>query len=100
MRVLKVLTNNNIIDCAVLSYASYTRKEEQLTFKVVFNGEQRFKLSKKEIILYPDSFICMPSGTIYESTISAHEPIKTLSISISSDFLKDFQNRFFLPNFQ
>lgn len=70
------------------------RQDNPLTFKVVFNGEQMFNFENKELILFPDSFLCMPAGTAYTSNITAFYAVKTLSVAISSHFLEDFKKRF------
>lgn len=97
MRIYKILENKNVVDCNTVSHTCYRKEEQHLTFKMVFNGEQVFKFNKKELLLFPDSFICLAPGAKYETVIDANEPVKTISVSIALSFLRDFSESDFMP---
>lgn len=92
MRLFKELTNSNKIEIETLSHSSSIVKEVNFSFKVVFNGHQDFEMGNRKVSLYPDSFFLLTPGTGYKSRIESDVPVKTFSISITNDFLKDFHN--------
>lgn len=90
MRIYKELINKNTITSSTLNRVSATIDEQNYSFKIIFSGHQDFLIGNREIRLYPDSFILLAPGTKYLSRVDSDEPIKTLSISLTQTFVKDF----------
>jgi AraC family transcriptional regulator len=90
MRVYKELINKNTIVSHTINRTADTVDEQNYSFKIIFNGYQDFLIGNREIRLYPDSFVLLAPGTKYISRVDSDEPIKTLSISLTQSFVKDF----------
>lgn len=90
MKLLKELSNRNKIEISSASQTVSSIKEKEFCFKLVFNGRQDFKIGNREVSLFPDSFFLLIPGTDYLSRIESDRPVKTLSITITEDFLTDF----------
>lgn len=91
MNWCKELDNCNVIDFSIHKHLNSIKKEQNLTFRMLFNGEQCFKMGGKELFLFSDSFLVLAPGTEYTSTIKYNKPVRTLSISISNEFLNEFK---------
>lgn len=98
MRFYKELSNKNKIEFDSISNVQSNVKEDKFTFKVVFNGHQDFYIRTRTISLFPDSFFLLTPGTDYKTCIESNEPVKTLSISITEDFLTDFHASHYLDS--
>lgn len=90
MKYYKDLSNKNSIILDAVKSMAAIEHENHFTFKVVFNGQQDFYIKNRSILLFPDSFLLLTPGTTYKNEIDSKEPVKTLSISITEDFLRDF----------
>jgi AraC-like DNA-binding protein len=90
MRIFKQLVNQNFVESQAQCSNTAVVEEANFTFKVVFNGHQKFSFGKREISLFPDSFILIEPGTTYQTKIDSEEPVKTLSISLTPEFIKEF----------
>lgn len=96
MKYYRELSNSNSIALDVVKRMNRAEEENHFAFKIVFNGHQDFYIQNRSIFLYPDSFLLLTPGTRYQHEIESDEPVKTLSISITEGFLKDFQSSTYL----
>ncbi|MFD0942152.1 AraC family transcriptional regulator [Pedobacter boryungensis] len=90
MRVYKELINKNLIVSHTTYKGEIDISEENYSFKIIFNGYQDFLIGNREIRLYPDSFVLLAPGTKCISRVDLNEQIKTLSISLTQNFVEDF----------
>lgn len=90
MKFLKVLKNNNQISSETVKHAFYPEKVGSFSMKMVFNGNTNYIIGKRQLNLYPDSFLTINQGTSYSSKVDSWQPVNNLSISFSPSFLSDF----------
>lgn len=90
MRVLKVLKNNNQIASETVKHAFYPEKVGSFSMNMVFNGNTNYTIGKRQLNLYPDSFLTINQGTSYSRKVDSWQPVNNLSISFSPSFLTDF----------
>lgn len=90
MKFLRVLKNNNQIYGETVQQAYYPEHESNFSIKTVFSGSRTFNIGKRQLSLYPESFLVIKKGTTYSSKIDSSVPVNNLSISFSPSFLSDF----------
>jgi AraC family transcriptional regulator len=91
MKFLRVLKNENQIYGEVVQQAYYPEHVSDFSIKTVFSGNRTFNIGKRQLSLYPESFVAINKGTSYSSKIDSAVPVNSLSISFSPAFLNDFQ---------
>lgn len=76
----------------ISSSSSHDSQEKHglFTLRFVFNGEQHFRFGPKQVVLHPDSLMCIAPGAGYGCAISANEPVNTLSIALSDQMIERF----------
>lgn len=90
MKFLRVLKNENRISSETVQQAYYPEHKSNFSIKTVFSGHRTFKIGKRQLNLYPESFVVIKNGTSYSSVIDSSVPVNNLSISFSPAFLSDF----------
>ena len=90
MKFLRVLKNDNQIYGDTVQQAYYPEHESNFSIKTVFSGNRTFNIGKRQLSLYPESFLVIKKGTTYSSKIDSTVPVNNLSISFSPSFLNDF----------
>ena len=90
MKLLRVLKNDNKIYSETVLQAYYPDRESNFSIKTVFSGNRTFNIGRRQLNLYPDSFLAIKKGTTYSSKIDSSIPVNNLSISFSPSFLSDF----------
>ncbi|MFA5243993.1 MAG: AraC family transcriptional regulator [Pedobacter sp.] len=90
MKFLKVLKNNNQIASETVKNAFYPENVGSFSMKMVFNGNTNYTIGRRQLNLYPDSFLTINQGTTYSSKVDSWQPVNNLSISFSPLFLADF----------
>jgi AraC family transcriptional regulator len=70
--------------------AYYPDHASNFSIKTVFSGNRTFNIGKRQLNLYPESFLVIKNGTTYSSKIDSSVPVSNLSISFSPTFLNDF----------
>ncbi|WP_276348068.1 helix-turn-helix domain-containing protein [Daejeonella sp. JGW-45] len=91
MKFLRVLKNENQISGETVQQAYYPEHVSNFSIKTVFSGNRTFNIGKRQLSLYPDTFVAINKGTTYWSKVDSSVPVNTLSISFSPSFLSDFQ---------
>lgn len=90
MKFLRVLKNDNQISGETVQQAYYPDHMSNFSIKTVFSGNRTFNIGKRQLALYPESFVAINNGTTYSSKIDSSVPVNNLSISFSPSFLNDF----------
>lgn len=90
MKFLRVLKNNNQISSETVKQAFYPEHVSNFSMKMVFTGNTVYNLGKRQLNLFPDSFLAINQGTTYSSKIDSSIPVSNLSISFAPSFLNDF----------
>lgn len=90
MKFLRVLKNNNQISGETVKQAYQPEQISNFSFNMVFSGNKAFNIGKRQLNVYPDSFLAINDGTSYSSKIDSQVPVQNLSISFSPQFLGDF----------
>jgi len=90
MKYLRVLKNNNQITSEIVKNAYYPELVSNFSLKMVFNGNTAYHIGKRDLNLYPDSFLAINQGTTFSSKVDSNIPVKNLSISFAPAFLSDF----------
>lgn len=90
MKFLRVLKNDNQIYSETVQQAYYPDHMSNFSIKTVFSGNRTFNIGKRQLNLYPESFLVIKKGTTYSSKIDSSVPVNNLSISFSPSFLSDF----------
>ncbi len=90
MKFLRVLKNENQIYSETVQQAYYPEHTSNFSIKTVFSGNRTFTIGKRQLNLYPESFLVIKKGTAYSSKIDSSVPVNNLSISFSPSFLSDF----------
>ncbi len=90
MKYLRVLKNNNQISSETVKQAYYPEHISNFSMKMVFSGNSTYNIGKRQLNLFPDSFLALNQGTTYSSMVDSNIPVKQLSISFASEFVNDF----------
>lgn len=92
MRYNKTLRNNNTIWSDTTSQKHLTQNTGDFSLRFVFNGDEVYQLGRRQLTLYPDSFLILNKGTQYTSKIDSAVPVDSFSIGFDQIFLRDFNN--------
>lgn len=80
MKYLHILKNNNQISTETVKNAYYPEHISNFSMKMVFGGNTAYHIGKRELNLYPDSFLSINQGTSFSSKVDSNIPVKNLSI--------------------
>ncbi len=90
MKIIHTLKNENQISCETVQQAYYPVHTSNFSINTVFSGSSTFNIGKRQLNLYPESFLAIKNGTSYSSRIDSFIPVNNFSISFSPSFLSDF----------
>jgi len=90
MDYLKTLTNNNRILSETRAHRFQTQCTADLSLKFALSGNELYQVGKRELSIYPDSFLVLNKGTQYTSKIDSEVPVESFSITFDQKFLTDF----------
>jgi AraC family transcriptional regulator len=90
MKYLRVLKNNNQVSGETVKQAYYPEQIGNFSMQMVFSGNSAYNIGKRNLNLYPDSFLALNQGTKYSSKVDSNIPVNKLSISFAPEFLNDF----------
>lgn len=94
----KILRNNNKILSETRAHRVQTQNATDLTLKFVFSGNELYRVGRRELSVYPDSFLILNKGTQYTSKIDSDTPVGSFSLSFDQQFLSDFNRTHTLNN--
>src|ERR1700712_3569527 len=92
MKYLKTLANNNRITSDTFSHKQHKPKVSDFSLKFVFSGNQNYQIGRRELVVYPDSFLIINQGTVYTSSAESSVPVNSFAIDFDRGFVNDFIN--------
>jgi AraC family transcriptional regulator len=90
MDYIKTLKNNNKILCETRAHRLQTQSTTDFSLRFALSGNETFRLGRRELSVYPDSFLILNKGTQYTSKIDSNTPVESLSLSFDQEYLNDF----------
>lgn len=60
--------------------------------RFVLSGSESYHIGRRNLSVYPDSFLILNKGTQYSSNVDSDIPAQLFSINFDQKFLHDFQN--------
>ncbi len=90
MEYLKILKNNNIIYSGTRTYKSFQQSTADFSLRFVFSGNERYGIGRRNLTIYPDSFLLLNKGTQYSSIIDFASPVHSFVIGFDERFLENF----------
>jgi len=98
MDYLKTLTNNNRILSETRAHRFQTQCTADFSLKFALSGNELYQVGKRELSIYPDSFLMLNKGTQYTSKIDSEVPVESFSIIFDQKFLNDFSHSYTSTN--
>lgn len=96
MDYIKTLRNNNKILCETRAHRFQTQSTSDFSLRFALSGNELFRLGRRELSVYPDSFLILNKGTQYTSKIDSNTPVESFSIVFDQHFLSDFNRSYAL----
>jgi len=93
MEYLKTLKNNNIIYSGPRTYKSLQQSTADFSLRFVLSGKEDYCIGRRNLTIYPDSFLILNKGTQYSSIIDCASPVHSFAISFDEQFIEDFKRR-------
>jgi len=94
MRKTEILSNNNKIYSETTSSAAYKNENQELSIRVVFNGNERYTIGSRTINVSPANFLVVNEGTVFSREIYSAAPVQMLSVFYTAQFLRSFHHGF------
>jgi len=92
MEYLKTLKNNNAIYSGTRSSKFTQQLTSDFSIRFVFSGNENYSIGRRNLSIYPDSFLILNKGTHYSSASDCATPVHSFSISFDEKFMDDFKN--------
>jgi AraC-like DNA-binding protein len=86
----KTLQNNNKISCETREHRYQMHCTDDFSIRLALKGNEVYRIGKRELSIYPDSFLILNKGTQYISKIDSNTPVESFSIGFDQRFLTDF----------
>lgn len=93
MEYLMTLKNNNVIYSGTRSYKPLQGSTSDLSLRFVFSGNENYCIGRRNLAIYPDSFLILNKGTQYSSIIDCASPVQAFVISFDEQFIEDLKRR-------
>jgi len=90
MDYVKTLKNNNKILSETRAHRFQTQCTADLSLKFALSGNELYQVGRRELSIYPDSFLILNKGTQYTSKIDSDMLVESFSIAFDQGFLQDF----------
>jgi len=91
---IKTLQNNNKILSETRAHRYQIQCTDDFSIRFVLTGNEIYRLGKRELSIYPDSFLILNKGTQYISKIDSQTPVAAFSIAFDQRFLNDFNRSY------
>ena len=95
MEYLKTLRNNNVIYCGTRSQGNSKQCNANFSIRFVFSGNEKYNIGKRELSIYPDSFLILNKNTQYRTSSDSDIPVRAFGISFDDEFLESFKTKWF-----
>jgi len=96
MDYVRTLKNNNKILSETRAHRYQTQYTADLTLKFALSGSELYQVGRRDLSIYPDSFLILNKGTHYISKIDSDVPVESFSITFDQGFLNDFNRSYAL----
>ncbi|WP_448702646.1 helix-turn-helix transcriptional regulator [Mucilaginibacter sp. AW1-3] len=90
----RTLKNNNKILSETRAHRLQTQCSNDFSLKFALSGNELYQVNRRELCIYPDSFLMLNKGTLYTSKIDSDMPVESFSITFDEGFLHDFRNAY------
>lgn len=94
MDYVRTLKNNNKILSETRAHRYQTQCTADLSLKFALSGNELYQVGRRELSIYPDSFLILNKGTLYTSKIDSDMPVESFSIAFDQAFLHDFSRTY------
>jgi len=94
MDYTKTLRNNNKILCETRAHRCQTQCTTDFNIRFAFSGNEQYRIGRRELSIYPDSFLILNKGTQYISKIDSNTPVESFAIGFDQCFLTDFNRSY------
>jgi AraC family transcriptional regulator len=94
MDYTKTLRNNNKILCETRAHRYQAQCTTDFSIRFAFSGNEQYRIGRRELSIYPDSFLILNKGTQYISKIDSNTPVESFAIGFDQRFLKDFNRSY------
>lgn len=91
MSTKKTRIFKNEILSELTSNASYTGVTGKYIISLVYNGSVQYKIGKRQLTLFPESFVFLNEGTSYSSEIRSKEMVHRFSVLLDPSFVCDYE---------
>ncbi|GAA4338140.1 hypothetical protein GCM10023149_47960 [Mucilaginibacter gynuensis] len=88
----KTLRNNNKIYSRTSSRQNAMQCSSDFNIRFVLSGNESYQIGRRNLSIYPDSFLILNKGTHYASSVGSNDPAQSFSINFDQQFLNDFKN--------
>lgn len=65
-------------------------KSGDLTLYFAFGGKVNYKFGRRQVNVFPGSFLCLKPGTQYHTVIDSPEPVQVFAVAFDAGFVEDF----------
>jgi len=96
MDYVRTLKNNNKILSETRAHRYQTQHTADLSLKFALSGSELYQVGRRDLSIYPDSFLILNKGTHYTSKIDSDVPVESFSITFDEGFLYDFNRSYAL----
>ncbi|HEY2581150.1 MAG TPA: AraC family transcriptional regulator [Mucilaginibacter sp.] len=90
MKKIQILNNQNKIYSEITKNAHYSNECHEFSIRIVFNGSEEYKLGNKTLKIYPENFLVINEGTVFNREIFSEFPVNTISLLYNHQFLNSF----------
>lgn len=84
------LKNNNKILHETREHRYEMKCAEDFNIRFALQGNEVYRLGRRELSIHPDSFLIMNKGTQYISKIDSNSPVESLILAFDQKFVNDF----------
>jgi len=92
MEYSKTLRNNNKISIRTSCLQHDQQYNADFNLRFVLAGNESYHIGRRNLCIYPDSFLILNKGTQYSSRVDSDLPAQLFSINFDQKFLYDFQS--------
>ncbi|MEO6523075.1 MAG: helix-turn-helix transcriptional regulator [Mucilaginibacter sp.] len=98
MDYIKTLRNNNKILSETRAHRFQTQSTSDFSIRFALTGNESYRLGRRELSVYPDSFLILNKGTQYISKIDSNTPVESFALTFDQHFLADFNRSYTLSD--
>jgi AraC family transcriptional regulator len=87
----KTLRNNNKIYSRTSNQRQNQQYSSDFSLRFVLAGNERYDIGRRQLSIYPDSFLILNRGTQYSTDTDSDIPVQSFTINFDQQFLEDFK---------